>query len=185
MKFSILVSLVLVWSSLSQAVVEKVISNSMPMERMLAENCPWIRAQDVAKVKVMDPQDIGTLGGAVGKILGKLGKSAGTPINTTDISVNLPPETRAILFDIAFYTNGNNAELFFNNLTVIDEAGNQWVAGSAANVLQHESQALLICFVNGERPVVMSTTVSSLNVDGSRPTVGVTLLQPILATEIK
>jgi hypothetical protein len=176
MKLAILLSFALLWSPLSQAVEAKAVNSTTSLEELLPKVCPWIKADQVARVKLMDPQEVGKVGGVVGGLLGDLGKSTGVDINTTDISVNLPEGVRAIMFDVNYYTNSGDAEVVFKNLHVIDVEGNQW-APDALNVLQSASETLLLCFVNGEHPVLMSATLSHRNIDGSRPTVGVSVLQ--------
>jgi hypothetical protein len=57
------------------------------------------------------------------------------------------------------------------------------ITGLRAQLLKYYSANLklfFLCFLNGENPVLMSTLVSSLNVDGTRPTVGVSVLQAIV-----
>ena len=181
MKLSFCVIVTFLMSSAHAAEVFEV-DLSQSIDEQIAENCPWVSLTTVQKVAVANPEEIGFSGGEGGKVLGKLFKKSSANINHSTVAGNLPAHTKAIYFDTQYFNNNGLAEMVINDLSLISIDGNKTsvALADAERVLSqregHNGESLLICFTNDENYVRVSTEVSHQNVDGSRPTLGITSL---------
>jgi hypothetical protein len=155
---------------------------SYPFEQQIEDSCPWISLSDVQKLTVTQPEEIGWSGGDVGKALGNLLEDTGIETNYSTIASDLPKETKAILFDTKYFNNSGGASILVENITLVNTQGDEISLSLSDETYElkqtkgHSGDSLLVCFNDTESFVRVSTKVSHKNVDGSRPTLGISAL---------
>lgn len=153
-----------------------------PVEDQIKNSCPWISLEEVQKLKVAEPEQIGWSGGNVGKALGDILEDTGLETNFSIIAAHLPQKTKAILFDTQYFNNNGAAILMIEDISLITLQGDKISLALSDNyrelnqTIEHSGESLLVCFTNDESYVRVSTRVSHKNVDGSRPTLGISAL---------
>ncbi|MBY0316979.1 MAG: hypothetical protein K2Q26_15775 [Bdellovibrionales bacterium] len=155
------------------------INQTTPIEEQLAENCPWIQPESVKQVGVVGPEKIGWSGGEGSKVLGKIMRSSRVNLNFSNIAGNLPASTRAILFNAAYYNNNGLAEIIVDEIELITSTGVKVglpITTDAKVLSQSSNESILLCFTAEESYVRIRAKLTHQNVDGSRPTMGITAL---------
>ncbi len=160
-----------------------------PIEEQLAENCPWVPVAELQKVVIAESEKIGWAGGDVGDVIGDLLGNSGVDANHTEVAANIPESTKAVLLDTQYFNNNGEAKILVERLRMITASGDQntFSLSEESRVLSqtegHAGEAILICFTNDENYVRVSAKVTHQNVDGSRPTIGIsafTVAAPIV-----
>ncbi len=156
---------------------------SYPVKKQIEDSCPWISLIDVQKLSVTQPEEIGWSGGDVGKALGNLLDDTGLETNFSTIASDLPKGTKAILFDTQYFNNNGGASILVEDINLVNTQGDEISLNLGDDEIRELKQtkdqsgeSLLVCFTDDENYVRASTKVSHKNVDGSRPTLGISAL---------
>ena len=171
MKIFSVIALALSISSQAFAYEVFVIDNSTPLKPLFEDLCPhivWSRKTmelDVA----MKPKKVGV----GGSLSGAFDEKVYLPIEET----LYPNRTQAIHFDMAFYDD--ESEVLVRELSIRDE-NRGWESIEIPEEMQVLSgpprESILVCFEEGDAPMAIKGQVSSRNIDGNRPTLGMTLI---------
>lgn len=155
---------------------------SLSLEQQVEDSCPWIAMSHVQQMSISEPEEIGWSGGDGSQLLNDFFDATGTEVNHTTIEADLPIGTRAVFFNTQYFNNNGQAQIIITELNFNYAAGDTVTLSlnDSESVLQqtqgNSGESLLVCFGDGEEYVHMSTKVTHANVDGSRPTLGITAL---------
>lgn len=173
-------SFVFCQSSFGAAVFTIDLSKSLEMQ--IENSCPWIAMSDVRQMSIAGPDEIGWSGGEGSQLLNDFFDATGAEVNHTTIEADLPEGTKALFFNTQYFNNNGNAQIIVTELSFNYAAGDKITLSlnESESVLEQtegsSGESLLVCFGDGEEYVHVSTKVTHKNVDGSRPTFGITAL---------
>jgi hypothetical protein len=155
---------------------------SQPLQSQVESSCPWISMNDVQQMSIANAEEIGWSGGDGSQLLDELFEETGAEVNHTTVEAKLPVGTKAIYFNTQYFNNNGKAEILVTELSFSYAAGDTITLSlnETESVLQqtqgNSGETLLVCFGEGEEYASVSTKVTQRNVDGSRPTLGITAL---------
>jgi hypothetical protein len=174
-----IVALSTIFTSIAAAAEVYSVDMSVPIEFQLSLNCPWVSVGNLQKVVIAENEKIGWTGGDLGEALGDLFGNSTGDVNYTNVAANIPPYSRAILLDTQYFNNNGQAQIIVEELSLISVTGDKYTMhlSDKTRVLSQmkgqTGEAILICFTNDEEYVRVSAQVTHQNVDGSRPTMGI------------
>ncbi len=152
------------------------------LEMQVENSCPWIAIRDVQQMSIAGPEEIGWSGGDGSKLLNDFFDATGAEVNHTTLDATLPVGTKAIFFNTLYFNTNGNAQIIITELSFAYAAGDTVTLSlndqeSVLKQIEGDSgESLLVCFTEGEEYARMSVKVTHQNVDGSRPTLGITAL---------
>lgn len=151
---------------------------SFDEDMLMSAECPETKTSgDFATLDLTSNHAVGSVGGAVGNLLGKLNQEIGTSINSTTLQIEVSSDVRALLLFPSYYNNNKKAVIQVVELIVKNQNGEKTeivMDPDTSELLQSVSpqgESLLFCLDQNETVSEMTMTLTHNNVDGSRPTV--------------
>lgn len=176
---SFIVAISTIFTSMATAAEVYSVDMSTPIEFQMAVSCPWVSVGNLQKVVIAENEKIGWTGGDLGNALGNLFGDSTGDVNYTTVAANIPASSKALLLDTQYFNNNGQAQILVEELSLISVTGDKYTMHLSEETRMlsqrkgHTGEAILICFTNDEEYVRVSAQVTHQNVDGSRPTMGI------------